>query len=90
MNPDLVNAALRSIPNPNVLINVVARRVRQLSSGDGRGSRPLVAGTARLGAADIALREIVEEKIGCEMPELLPLVRPTSRGRNRPKHWAKT
>jgi len=90
MNANLVKAALEKIPNPNVLVNLVSRRVRQLSFGDGRGSRPLVAGTAHLGAADIALREIIEGKMGCEMPEFVALVRPTGRGRNRPKHWAKT
>jgi len=89
MNADLVKAALEKILNPHVLINLVSRRVRQLNSGGGRASRPLVAGVANLGAADIALREIIEGKMGCEMPELVPLVRPTGKGRNRPKHWAK-
>jgi DNA-directed RNA polymerase subunit omega len=90
MNADLVYAALKVIINPHVLINMVSRRVRQLNSGGGRGSRPLVADTANLGMADIALREIIEGKIGCEMPELVALIRPTGRGRNRPKHWVKT
>ena len=36
-------------------------------------SRPLVAETAGLGAADIALKEIIEEKIGFEMPEEIKL-----------------
>jgi DNA-directed RNA polymerase subunit omega len=90
MNPDFVNAALRVIPNPNVLVNLISRRVRQLNSGGGGSSRPLVADVGNLGAADIALREIIEGKMGCEMPELVPLVRPTGRGRNRPKHWTKT
>jgi DNA-directed RNA polymerase subunit omega len=90
MNADLVKAALEKILNPNVLVNLVARRVRQLTPGGGRASRPLVANVANLGAADIALREIIEGKMGCEMPEFIPLVRPTGRGRNRPKNWAKT
>jgi hypothetical protein len=61
-----------------------------LNSGNGGSSRPLVALVDHQGMADIALREIIEGKIGCEMPELIPLVRPTGRGRNRPKHWGKT
>jgi DNA-directed RNA polymerase subunit omega len=89
MNADLVKAALEKILNPHVLVNLVSRRVRQLNSGGGRGSHPLVAGVGNLGAADIALREIIEGKMGCEMPEWIPLVRPTGRGRSRPKHWAK-
>jgi DNA-directed RNA polymerase subunit omega len=90
MNADLVRAALEKILDPNVLVNLVSRRVRQLNSGGGRGSRPLIAGVGNLGASAIALREIIEGKMGCEMPELVPLVRPTGKGQNRPKHWAKT
>ncbi len=90
MNADLVKAALEKILKPNVLVNLVSRRVRQLTPGAGRASRPLVANVANLGAADIALREIIEGKMGCETPEFVPLVRPTGTGRNRPKLWAKT
>jgi DNA-directed RNA polymerase subunit omega len=89
MNATLVKQALEKVLNPNVLVNLISRRVRQLNSGGGRASRPLLAGVGNLGAADIALREIIEGKMGCEMPEFVPLVRPTARGRNRPKHWAK-
>jgi DNA-directed RNA polymerase subunit omega len=89
MNADLVKQALEKVLNPNVLINLVSRRVRQLSFGGGGRSRPLVAGVANLGAADIALTEIIEGKMGWEIPEFVPLVRPTGKGRNRPKHWAK-
>lgn len=67
-----------------MLVNLVSRRVRQLNSGGGAMSRPLVADTTHLGAADIALREIIEDKIGWELPEPVELVRPT--GRKRKKH----
>lgn len=90
MNADLLKAALEKVVNPNLLINLVSRRVRQLNPGGGATSRPLVADVANLGAADIALREIIEGKMGCEVPEFIPLVRPTGRGRNRPRHWAQT
>ena len=58
MNADLVKKALEVVVNPNVLVNLISKRVRQLISGGGRASRPLVADVANLGAADIALREI--------------------------------
>ena len=45
--------------------------------------RPLVADTGNLGAADIALLEIIEEKIGFEMPEFVELVRPAPKKRRR-------
>ena len=68
MNSELSKQALVKVGNPNVLVNIVSRRVRQLTTGGGANSRPLIADTAGLGAADIALREIIEEKIGWELP----------------------
>lgn len=89
MNPALVKKALEKVPNCQVLINVISRRVRQLNSGGGAASRPLVAESANLGAADIALLEIIGGQMNFEIPELIPLTRPTRNG-NRPKHWARS
>ena len=89
MNALLVKKALEKVVNPNVLVNLVSRRVRQLNSGGGGGSRPLVLDVGNLGAADIALREIIEDKIGFELPELLALTRPSGKNRKRPQHWTK-
>ncbi len=83
MNAELCKKALEKVGNPNVLINMVSRRVRQLNSGAGSISRPLVLETAHLGAADIALREIIEEKMGWELPEPAEVVRPTARKRRK-------
>ena len=55
----------RSSSDPNILINVVSRRVKQLK----RGSRPLVESLEKLAPEDIALREIIEGKISHEIPE---------------------
>jgi len=89
MNATLVKQALEKVLNPNVLVNLISRRVRQLTSGGGGRNRPLVADVGHLGAADIALTEIIEGKMGFEIPKLIALTRPTGKGRNRPKHWAK-
>ena len=83
MNAELVKKALEKVGNPNVLVNLISRRVRQLTSGGGKMGRPLVAETGHLGAADIALLEIIEEKIGFEMPELVELIRPVAKKRKR-------
>ena len=83
MNADLVKKALAKVLNPNVLINMVSRRVRQLNAGGGGTSRPLVANVGNLGLADIALREIIEEKMGFEMPEVVVLARPTAKNRKK-------
>ena len=90
MNAKLVKEALEKVLNPNVLVNLVSRRVRQLNSGGGGLSRPLVADVGNLGAADIALREIIEDKMGFEMPEIVALTRPTGKSRKKPQHWART
>jgi DNA-directed RNA polymerase subunit omega len=89
MNAILVKKALEIILNPNVLVNMVSQRVRQLNSGNGGSCRPLVDDIANLGAADIALREIIEGKMGFEMAEFVPLTRPTGRNRRRPQHWTR-
>jgi len=89
MNANLVKKALETVPNPNILVNLVSQRVRQLNSGGGGRCRPLVADIANLGAADIALLEIIEDKMSFEMPEIIALTRPTGKNRRRPQHWAK-
>jgi DNA-directed RNA polymerase subunit omega len=65
MRDDYIKAAQKVIIDPNVLINVVSRRVKQLK----RGSRPLVESLEKLGPEDIALREVIEGKINHELPE---------------------
>jgi DNA-directed RNA polymerase subunit omega len=83
VNAELCRKALEKVGNPNVLVNLVSRRVRQLNSGSGGLSRPLIADATNLGAADIALREILEEKIGWELPELEAVTRPTPKKRRK-------
>ena len=55
MNAELCRKDNEKVGNPNVLINLVSRRVRQLNSGSGGFCRPLIADCTNLGAADIAL-----------------------------------
>ena len=83
MNSELCRKALDKLGNPNVLVNLVSRRVRQLNSGGGGMGRPLIADYATLGVADIALREIVEDKLSAEIPEPETLVRPTPKKRRK-------
>jgi len=89
MNAELVKKALEKVINPHVLINMVSRRVRELNAGGGGASRPLLADVAHLGAADIALSEIIHDKMGFEMPEIIALTRPTGKNRKRPQQWRK-
>ena len=83
MNAELCKKAVEKVGNPNVLINLISRRVRQLNSGAGGFCRPLIADYTNLGAADIALREIIEEKIGWDVPEPTEVLRPVARKRKK-------
>ncbi len=83
MNAELCKRANEKVGNPNVLVNIVSRRVRQLNSGGGGLSRPLITGYGNLGMADIALREILEDKIGWASPEIVALVRPAAKKRKK-------
>jgi DNA-directed RNA polymerase subunit omega len=65
MRDDYLKNALKVIDDPNILVNVVSRRVKQLK----RGSRALVESLEKLSAEDTALREIVEGKIGYTLGE---------------------
>jgi len=63
MRDDYITSALKAIPDPNILINVVSRRVKQLK----RGNRPLVESLEQLTPEDTALREVIEGKISYEL-----------------------
>ena len=62
MNADLLTAASQVITNQQILVNMVSRRVRQLSLGH----RPLVLCAPGLREADIALTEIANGKLTFE------------------------
>jgi DNA-directed RNA polymerase subunit omega len=62
MKAELVKAASEVITNQQILVNMVSRRVRQLSLGH----RPLVQCAPGLREADIALTEIANGKLTFE------------------------
>src|ERR1051325_11481423 len=62
MTTQLLQEAAKIIPNQQLLINVVSKRVRQL----GLGHRPMVETTPRMSLTDIALKEIIEGKLAYE------------------------
>jgi DNA-directed RNA polymerase subunit omega len=83
MRDDYLKQALAVIDDPNVLVNVISRRVKQLR----RGNRALVESLEKLSAEDTALREVAEGKITYELatPEELAMsghtpVRNSNRG----------
>ncbi len=59
MTAQLLQEATKVIPNQQLLINVVSKRVRQL----GIGHRPLVEATLKSSLTDIALKEIIAGKL---------------------------
>ena len=82
MNSELVKQALAKVGNPNVLVNLVSRRVRQLTTGGSEG-RPLLADTAGLGAGDVALLEIIEDKMDHQLMENPEEVQTASKKRKK-------
>lgn len=64
MRDDYLQSALKVIDNPNILVNVISTRVKQLR----RGSRPLVESLEKLSLEDTALREVADRKISYELP----------------------
>jgi DNA-directed RNA polymerase subunit omega len=60
MRSELVNLALAKVSSPQILINVVSKRVRQL----GLGYRPMIAVTPRMTFMDVALHEVADGKLG--------------------------
>ena len=62
MTAQLLQDAAKVIPNQQLLINVVSKRVRQL----GIGHRPLVEATPKSSLTDTALKEIIAGKLTYE------------------------
>ena len=65
MREEYLQKAHEKITDPNILINVVSRRVKQLK----HGMKPLVESLEKLQPEDVALREIIEGKIDYELYE---------------------
>jgi DNA-directed RNA polymerase subunit omega len=64
MQSHLLDEALKVITSPQILVNVISRRVKQLTAGH----RPLVEmDSPRAGFADIALTEVIKLKLTYEM-----------------------
>ena len=66
MKQTLVQDALKVVHSPQVLVNIISKRVRQL----GQGFRPLVAYDPKLTFMDVALKEVADGKLGFEMIEV--------------------
>ena len=63
MKSKFLEPAQQRIPSPELLINLVSRRVRQLA----QGHRPLTQTDARMDFSEIALKEISEGKLTYEI-----------------------
>ncbi|MGB8353858.1 MAG: DNA-directed RNA polymerase subunit omega [Chthoniobacteraceae bacterium] len=65
MQGHLIDEASKKIPSTQILINVISRRVRQLSNGH----RALVEAPHSTGYSDLALMEVIQGKISFEATE---------------------
>lgn len=59
MQSSLLEEASKLVPDQQKLINIVSKRVRQLS----QGHRPLVPVMPRMVYSDIALKELIDGKL---------------------------
>lgn len=66
MSSTLLEEAFKVIPSQQLLVNVISKRVRQLTAGH----RPMVEAGPRMGFADIALTEVIEGKLKYEAAEV--------------------
>jgi len=84
MKAELCQRAQEQIGNVDILVNLISTRVRQLNSG----GRPLIDDPL-LGAANLALTELVEGKMDYELlddvaPEILT-AKSAKRGKRKKK-----
>ena len=66
MREDYLKQAQKVITDPNILINVVSRRVKQLKYG----ARPTVESLEKLSLEDVALLEIIKDKLSYELYDI--------------------
>ena len=62
-----IEEAAKVVPNKQQLINIVSKRVRELTAG----SRPMVEVDLQMGLADIALAEVAAGKLTAEASVVL-------------------
>jgi DNA-directed RNA polymerase subunit omega len=77
MKSKYLEPAQQRVPNPELLVNLVSRRVRQLA----QGHRPITQTDARMDFSEIALKEISEGKLTYELAgegEIVPEAPPSS------------
>lgn len=66
MNSIYIEEAAKVITNKQQLVNMISKRVRQLSAG----SRPMIEVDLKMGLADIALSEVAAGKLTMEVLDL--------------------
>ncbi len=62
MNSIFLSQALKVVRNPNILVNMISQRVRQL----GQGHKALVEADLSMTFMDVALKEIADGKLAYE------------------------
>lgn len=62
MKTHYIEEAAKVVPNKQQLINIVSKRLRELSAG----SRPMIEVDLQMGLADVALAEVAAGKLAAE------------------------
>jgi DNA-directed RNA polymerase subunit omega len=66
MKTQYIEKAAEVVTNKQQLVNIISKRVRELSAG----SRPMIDADLSMGLADIALAEIAAGKLGTAVSPL--------------------
>jgi len=67
MKTHYIEEAAKVVPNKQQLINIVSKRLRELSAG----SRPMIEVDLQMGLADVALAEVAAGKLTAEASLIL-------------------
>ena len=63
MRDDYLKAATAIVKDPNILVNIISKRVKQLKFG----SMPMIESLEKLSNEDIALKEVIDGKLTYEV-----------------------
>jgi DNA-directed RNA polymerase subunit omega len=81
MNTHFVAEALTIVGTPEILVNIVSRRVRLL----GQGARPLVEVHPRWTLMEVALKEIADGKLSFELLDPVAIEEEAAKTRKKKK-----
>lgn len=66
LDKELTRLAVEKIGSADILINIISKRIKQLTAGGGPLGRPLIENADGMSSEEIALREVIGDRITWE------------------------